>query len=98
MDMSLDQPTPIKRFWRTWRREIVRGSVPFGIVVGIGLFRRSVTRNIKDHLPTSLGALRAFGDRDWADGEGGQLCGGGGNVGPGWRYHGQIKPTQRGEV
>ncbi|OLC41586.1 MAG: hypothetical protein AUH75_06090 [Gemmatimonadetes bacterium 13_1_40CM_4_65_7] len=95
MDMSLDQPTPIKRFWRTWRREIVRGSVLFGIVVGIGLFLRSVTRNIKDHLPTSLGALRAFGDMDWGDGEGGNLFGRGRNVGAEWHYHGKIKPTQR---
>jgi len=95
MDMSLDQPTPIKRFWRTWRREIVRGSVLFGIVVGIGLFLISVTRNIKDHLPTSLGALGAFGDMDWGDGEGGNLFGRGRNVGAEWHYHGKIKPTQR---
>src|SRR5713101_3471993 len=95
MDMSLDQSTPIKRFWRTWRREIVRGGVLFGIVVGIGLFLRSATKNIKDHLPTSLGALGAFGDMDWGDGEGGNLFGRGRNVGAEWHYHGKIKPTQR---
>src|SRR5437660_4681188 len=95
MDMSLDQPTPIKRFWRTWRREIVRGSVLFGIVVGVGLFFRNVTRNIKDHLPSGLGALGAFGDMEWGNGEGGNLFGHGRNVGSEWHYHVKMKPTQR---
>src|SRR5438067_415183 len=95
MDMSLDQPTPIKRFWRTWRREIVRGSVLFGIVVGVGLFFRNVTRNIKDHLPSGLGALGAFGDMEWGNGEGGNLFGHGRNVGSEWHYHVKMKPPQR---
>ena len=95
MDMSLDQPTPIKRFWRTWRREIVRGSVLFGIVVGVGLFFRNISRNIKDHLPSGLGALGAFGDMEWGNGEGGNLFGHGRNVGSEWHYHVKMKPTQR---
>jgi len=39
MDISVDQSaTPTKGFWRTWRREIIRGGVLFGLVVGTGLF------------------------------------------------------------
>src|SRR5438270_12531985 len=95
MDMSLDQPTPIKRFWRTWRREIVRGSVLFGIVVGVGLFFRNISRNNKAHLPSGLGALGAFGDMEWGDGEGGNLFGRGRKVGPDSRYGVKIRPAQR---
>jgi hypothetical protein len=95
MDMSLDQPSSFKRFLRTWRREIIRGSVLFGIVVGCGLFFRTVTRNIKDHLPSNLGALGSFGDMEWGDGEGGNLFGHGRNVGNEWHYQMQMRPNQR---
>jgi len=67
MDMSLDQSaTPNRSFWRTWRREIVRGGVLFTLVVGTGLFIRSV----RIHVPSPLGALGSFGDFNWGDGEG----------------------------
>jgi hypothetical protein len=91
MDMSLDQPSPIKRFWRTWRRELVRGGVLFGLVVGVGLFVRSIRVNVP-HIP---GALGSFGDFDWGDGEGGNLFGHGRSTGDEWKYHAAIKPSQR---
>jgi hypothetical protein len=98
MDMSLEQPSPIKRFFRTWRREIIRGSVLFGMVVGIGLFlrtaTRSVARNIKDHIPPGLDALSGFGDMNWGDDEGG-LFGGDRTIGDEWNYHAKLRPTQR---
>ena len=92
MDISLDQPTPAKRFWRTWRREIIRGGVLFGLVLGAGLFIRNVKRNIQ--LPTSLGALGAFGDFNWGDGEGGDLFGHGRQVGDPWEYRAFVTPAQ----
>src|SRR6266550_2078898 len=93
MNMSIDQvatPSTAKRIWRTWRREIIRGGVLFGLVVGAGLFIRSIKVNV----PSSLGALGAFGDFNWGDGEGGDLFGRGRHVGDPWEYHALIKPSQ----
>jgi len=91
MDMSLDQSaTPTRRFWRTWRREIIRGGVLFTLVVGTGLFIRSV----RIHVPSPLGALGSFGDFNWGDGEGGDLFGRGREVGDPWEYRVLLKPTQ----
>src|SRR6266849_2552926 len=91
MDMSLDQSaTPARRFWRTWRREIIRGGVLFTLVVCTGLFIRS----IRIHVPSPLGALGSFGDFNWGDGDGGNLFGGGREVGDAWDYRALIKPNQ----
>ena len=91
MDMSVDQSvTPTKGFWRTWRREIIRGGVLFGLVVGTGLFIRS----IKIHVP-ELGALSSFGDFNWGDGDGGDLFGRGREVGAEWDYRVLLKPNQQ---
>ena len=90
MDMPLDQTAPAKTFWRTWRREIVRGGVLFGLVVGTGLFIRSV----RIHVPSPLGALGSFGDFNWGDGDGGDLFGRGRQVGDPWEYRVLLKPTQ----
>src|SRR5437660_492352 len=67
MDMSVEQSapaTPARRFWRTWRREIIRGGVLFGLVVGTGLF----IHRIRIHVPSPLGALGPFRDLTWGDG------------------------------
>jgi hypothetical protein len=93
MDISLDQSSPAKRFWRTWRREIVRGAVLFGLVLGAGLFVLNAKRNIQ--LPTPLGALGSFGDFNWGDGEASDLFGGGREVGDSWEYRVLIKPSQQ---
>src|SRR2546427_1809978 len=93
MDMPLDQSvpaTPARRIWRTWRREIIRGGVLFGLVVGTGLFIRSV----RIRVPSPLGALGSFGDFNWGDGDGGDLFGRGREVGDAWDYRALIKPTQ----
>ena len=92
MDMTVDQAatTPAKRFWRTWRRELVRGGVLFGLVVCAGLFIRS----IKVHVPSPLGTLGSFGDFNWGDGEASDLFGHGREVGDAWDYRALIKPTQ----
>src|SRR5438093_660369 len=93
MDMPVDQTapaTPARRIWRTWRREIIRGGVLFGLVVGAGLFIRS----IRIHVPSPLGALGSFGDFNWGDGDGGNLFGGGREVGDAWDYRALIKPNQ----
>jgi hypothetical protein len=94
MDILLDPQHPTKRFWRTWRREIIRGGVLFGLVLGAGLFFRNVKRNI--HVPSPLGALGAFGDFNWGDGEGGgDLFGHDRTVGGNWEYRAYITPSQQ---
>ena len=93
MDMSLDQAASSpKSFWRTWRREIIRGGVLFSLVVGAGLFIRSASRSI--HVPESLGALGSFGDFNWGDGDGGNLFGHGREVGDPWEYKALITASQ----
>jgi len=89
MDMSLDQSTPLKRFWRTWRRELVRGGVLFGLVVGTGL----VIRSIKVNMPTPWGVLGSFGDFDWGEG-GADLFGRNREVGDAWEFRSAVKPSQ----
>jgi len=93
MDILLDQSSPAKRFWRTWRRELIRGGVLFGLVLGAGLFIHNAKRKI--HMPSPLGALGAFGDFNWGDGDGGDLFGHGREVGDPWEYHALIKPSQQ---
>jgi len=95
MDMSLDQSaTPTRRFWRTWRREIIRGAVLFILVISGGLGLRAVFHSVKAHIPESLGSLGSFGDFNWGDGEGGDLFGRGREVGDPWEYRVLLKPTQ----
>jgi len=95
MDMSLDQSiTPARRFWRTWRREIIRGGVLFILVVCGGLGLRAVFHNVKARIPESLGSLGSFGDFNWGDGEGGDLFGRGREVGDRWEYRVLLKRTQ----
>jgi putative adhesin len=91
MSTSLDhtQPSPAKRFWRTWRREIVRGGVLFGLVVGAGFFIRS----IKIHVPT-LPDLSSLGDFNWDGDNGGDQFGAGRHVGETWNYMALLKPSQ----
>jgi hypothetical protein len=93
MDTLLDQHSPAKRFWRTWRREIIRGGVLFGLVLGAGLFVRNVKRNI--HMPSPLGALGSFGDFNWGDGEASDLFGHGRSEGDSWEYRAHITPSQQ---
>ena len=94
MDMTLDQPSPLKRFLRTWRRELIRGGVLFGLVVCAGLFVRAAHRRIHLNLPDNLGALGSFGDVDWGNGDAGELFGRGRSVGDEWKYRSAIKPSQ----
>lgn len=92
MDVSLDQPTPAKKFWRTWRREIIRGGVLFGLVLGTGLFIFGAKRNFR--MPSPIGALGAFSDFNWDDGAGGDLFGHGRETGDPWEYRVPLKPSQ----
>lgn len=94
MDMSIEQPSPFKRFLRTWRREIIRGGVLFGLVVGVGIMILRGVSNVKEHIPESLGALGSFGDFDWGDGEGGNLFSHGRSVGDMWHYQALLKDGQ----
>ncbi len=60
----------LRRFWRTWRKEIIRGGVLFAVVVSLGLVLRNVGRSLE-----SLSAFVPFsgdfdsdgGDREWVE-------------------------------
>ena len=73
MRMTADRPgeSRVARFWRTWRREIIRGAVLFTGVVALGLALRNTTRSLE-----SLSAFLPFhgdfdpdfgGDRRWVE-------------------------------
>lgn len=89
MDMPLDQPSPIRRFWRTWRREVVRGGVLFGLVVGVGL---AISR-VRVGLPGPWEALQSFGNFDI--GHDGDLFGGSREIGDPWEYRAALKASQQ---
>ena len=89
MHMALDQPSPIRRFFRTWRREIIRGGVLFGLVLGVGL----AVSQVRVGLPVSLEQLRAFGDFD-IDPDG-DLFGPGRHVGDQWEFRAPVKAPQQ---
>lgn len=62
MDMaeSGHEASPLHRFWRGWRREIIRGGVTFAMVLGIGL----VVTNRVGSFRASLGDMfSGHGDR-----------------------------------
>lgn len=90
MDMPLAQPSPSKfrQFLRTWRREIIRGGVLFGLVVFLGI---AVSRvNIGMNIP--WGALRSVGDFDF--GHDGDLFGGNRAIGDPWEFRTEMQPSQ----
>ena len=93
MDQAASTPSPARRFVSTWRREIIRGGVLFSLVLGAGLFIRNASRKV--HVPSPLGALGAFGDFNWGDGEGNDLFGGNRQTGDEWRYTALLKPSQQ---
>ena len=60
----------LARFWRSWRKDIIRGGVLFAVVVSFGLVLRNVGRSLE-----SLSAFVPFsgdfdpdgGDREWVE-------------------------------
>jgi hypothetical protein len=62
--------SPLVRFWRGWRKEIIRGGIVFAVVVSLGLMLRNVGRSLE-----SLSAFVPFdgdfdpdrGDRRWVE-------------------------------
>ena len=81
---------PQKSFFRTWRREIIRGGVLFSLVVAAGL----IITNVKANVPTPWGVLSSFGNFDWGDGEGGSLFGHNRSVGDPWEFRTQLTAAQ----
>jgi putative adhesin len=89
MSMPGDQPSPFRRFLSTWRREIIRGGVLFGLVVTAGLMISRV--RVGFGLPWA--ALRSFGNFD-IDPEA-DLFGPGREVGDPWQWKGRVTVTQQ---
>jgi hypothetical protein len=88
--MAGDQPSPLRHFWRSWRREIIRGGLLFGIVVAVGLAVSRVRVGLGG-LPWD--ALRTFSNFDFdpdAD-----LFGTGREIGDQWEYRGPVKVSQQ---
>jgi len=92
MSMPGDQPSPFRRFVSTWRREIIRGGVLFGLVIGAGLAINQMRVGLSG-LNVPWAALRNFGDFDIdADGD---LFGPGREVGDQWTWRGEVTPSQQ---
>jgi hypothetical protein len=89
MAMAIDQPSPFRRFLRTWRRELIRGGVLFAVVLGVGLTLSRV--NVNASIPWD-----ALHDLDFDDlGSGGDFFGAGRESGDQWEFRQEIKPSQR---
>jgi len=80
----------LRRFWRTWRREIVRGGALFGVVVAVGLAFSQVRIGFGGLPWRALRTMRNF-DIDF---EGDQF-GPGREIGDRWEWRGAVKPAQQ---
>jgi hypothetical protein len=94
MSMPLDPtsstpPSPARSFWRTWRREIIRGGVLFGLVVSVGL----AVSQVHVGMPVTLEQLRSLKDFDIDPSA--NLFGAGREIGDQWEWRGVVKPTQQ---
>jgi hypothetical protein len=89
MSMPGDQRSPFRRFLSTWRREIIRGGVLFGLVVAGGL----AISNVRVGFGLPWAALRSFGNFD-IDPDG-DLFGPGREVGDAWEWRGRVTPSQQ---
>ncbi|MDP3909477.1 MAG: hypothetical protein Q8Q14_03715 [Gemmatimonadales bacterium] len=89
--MAIDHPaSPFRRFLRTWRRELIRGGVLFGLVLGVGLAISRV--NVNASVPWD--ALEALGDLD-ALSRGGDFFGAGRETGDQWEFRQEVNTSQR---
>jgi hypothetical protein len=89
MSMPGDQPSRFRKFLSTWRREIIRGGVLFGLVLFAGVALSRV--NVGFSVPWA--ALRSMGDFD-IDPDG-DLFGPGREVGDGWEWRGPVTRSQQ---
>lgn len=89
MDMTGAARSPFRQFVHTWRRELIRGGVMFGLVVVVGLAVSRVSVNAG--VPwDALGLLQGFDiDHD------GDAFGGGREVGDRWEWRGSVTTTQQ---
>ena len=83
------QPSRFRQFLSTWRREIIRGGVLFGLVLFAGL---AISR-VRVAAGVPWAALRSFGDFD-IDHDG-DLFGPGREIGDQWQWTGSLKPSQQ---
>src|SRR5260221_2963178 len=91
MSMSGDQPSPFRRFLSTWRREIIRGGVLFGLVVVAGVMISNAVRAGVGSVPWA--SLRSLSDFDF-DGDGDPF-GPGREIGDEWKWTGRVTLSQQ---
>jgi hypothetical protein len=82
-------PETPRTFWRTWRRDIIRGGVLFGLAAFAAL---AVSQMRVGGLPFTLAQLRSLKDFD-IDPDG-NLFGSGRSVGDAWEWHGPVAAGQ----
>jgi len=87
--MPGDQRSPFRRFLSTWRREIIRGGVLFGVVLVAGVMISNAARG---GFGIPWAAMRSFNGFD-VDFDG-DLFGPGREVGDAWTWRGAVKPSQ----
>ena len=88
-------PSKVRAFVRTWRREIIRGGLMFGLVLFVGLALSRAHSGIHAAFPQldNLSQLRDLGNFD-LDPES-PLFGAGREVGDRWEWRGAVKPGQQ---
>lgn len=89
MSMAIDHPmSKFRRFLRTWRRELIRGGMLFGVVIAAGLMISRVSVNARD-------AISALGDLDFESLASGNLFGAGRETGDPWEFRQAVTASQR---
>jgi hypothetical protein len=83
----------VSTFWQAWRKEIIRGTALFCVVLAVWLFARYLHARIHEGiaagLPAALGELRsAFDPEAGANPHGARV------TGAPWTYHAKLAPQQ----
>jgi hypothetical protein len=86
-------PASFRTFWRAWRRDIIRGGVLFGLVVGFGVMVSRVHVGLPMNIPATLEQLRDI--KNFEINPDGNLFGDGREVGDPWEWRGPVKASQQ---
>lgn len=82
----------MKSFWMRWRAELLRGSVIFVVVVGLGLALVSAWHNGVNSLKARTGNIIPALAQGFGASFGGDFDAPGRNHGDSWSWHGKLEP------
>jgi hypothetical protein len=84
----------MKSFWMRWRAELLRGSVIFVVVVGLGLALVSAWHNGVNNLKARTGSIIPALAQGFGASFGGDFDAPGRNHGDSWSWHAKLDPGQ----